>query len=330
MATSIPISGLNTLNVVSSSDFIPLVQSSSLTTFKTTLSSLSNWISSSVAASSSISSISASYAKSASISISGSFAQTSNNLIYPNTSTASYALKAQISVSASFASQSISSSNAVSASWAPFTAVTAVASSSWSSQSFQSVSASWAPVPVSSSWASSSLSSSFLKGTATGSNSTGVSFFGTASNCLTASYVLPTAGALAIKAYANFIIPANFTNTPPNNTVNILSSGNIATIVINYGIINTWMNGNYYYFTVTFSNALSNNNYFTIGNAGERGGGGIEGYTFEAPPNFSGDQSNPITIPFKTTTSFVFSLASNGADRSGGENTFVQFVVYGT
>ena len=63
MSTSIPISYLNILPTpITSSDFIPVVQSASLTTYRVPVSGLSNFISSSVQASSSLTSISASYA----------------------------------------------------------------------------------------------------------------------------------------------------------------------------------------------------------------------------------------------------------------------------
>ena len=147
MSNSIPISGLNYLSTVKMADFIPIVQSgsvSTMTTYRTPISSLSGLfsISSSVLSSSWASaSISASYTLTGSYSISASHALTS--------------------------SYSISSSFATSASWAPqptITIQTSVASASWASGSLTSISASWASgslSSISSSWASSSLSASW-------------------------------------------------------------------------------------------------------------------------------------------------------------------------
>ena len=183
MSLSIPISQLNTENVISSSDFIPIVQSSSLTTFKTPLTNLASWISSSVDASSSFSSVSSSFALSSSWAKSASIATTSNNLIYPNQSTASYAISCSqaansvLSITASFALSTITGSTAVSASWASqsFWATSAsfasrslvTTSASFASRSFAATSASWASSSISSfsstsaSYSSQTLSSSY-------------------------------------------------------------------------------------------------------------------------------------------------------------------------
>jgi|SRR5579862_1970163 len=159
--SSIPISELNTVGVVSGSDYIPVVQNSSVTTFKTTFAVVGNWISSSVQASSSVASVSASSAISSSYAQVGGSSSYASNLIYPNTSTASY------SISSSHANQSdnsISASHAISASWAPVQGSTAVSiSSSWASASLFTLTSSFASgskTSVSSSWASASLSSS--------------------------------------------------------------------------------------------------------------------------------------------------------------------------
>ncbi len=330
---SIPISELNLLSPISSSDYVPVVKNSSTTTFRSTFATVANWISESVVASSSYSSVSSSYALSSSWSNRSGLAIIADNLTYPNTSTASLAINAVTASNANTATLAISASNAVSASWAPFTATTAVPSASWASQSLFAVSASWAPPQISASWASSSLSSSFLRGTATGSNvSAGaVSFYGTASNAQTASYAINVpASSSPIKAFASFIVKANFKDTPPDNTVTILKSSNIASIVINYGQISTWMTSNNYYFTVTFTNVMSDRNYFTVGAAGERGGG-IDSYVLMAPPYYTGDQSSTISPTTHTTASFSFYLDSaGGPDRTSGENTFCHFVVYNT
>ena len=91
MSLSIPISGLNELTQVSSSDLLAIVQESTLTTFNTPLSVIAMWISSSVEASASSVSFSASYALSSSWSDMAGESINSINLNYPNNSTASYA-----------------------------------------------------------------------------------------------------------------------------------------------------------------------------------------------------------------------------------------------
>ena len=200
---SIPISNLNPLLVVTSSDLIPVVQSSSLTTFKTTLSVLGNWISSSVDASSSFSSTSASYAFSSSYTYSSSFAITSNNLNYPNLSTASYAISSSqtmasisssYSITASFALHTPTGSTAISSSWSSQSLWTTTSSfssqsmwnisSSFASRSFFATSASWASQSIwatSASFASGSISSSYSVTTTTASYALGnmIRAFGT-------------------------------------------------------------------------------------------------------------------------------------------------------
>jgi hypothetical protein len=203
VSLSIPISGLNPLNVVTSSDFIPVVQSSSLTTFRTPLTVLGNWISSSVNASSSFSSISASKAYSSSYACSSSFAITSNNLNYPNLSTASYAISSSqtinainsnYAITASFAISTITGSSAISSSWSSqsFWATSASfasqsiwsISSSFASRSLVATSASWASQSIwatSASFASRSISSSYSFTTTTASYALGnmIRAFGT-------------------------------------------------------------------------------------------------------------------------------------------------------
>jgi hypothetical protein len=200
MSLSIPISQLNSLNVVSSSDYIATVQSSSLTTFKTQLSSVANWISSSVDASSSFSSISSSFALSSSWANSSSAASSSHNLIYPNASTASYAISSSqaissmIAITASFALNTITGSTSISSSWASQSIWATTASfasqsiwattASFASRSLTATSASWASQSIwatSASFASKSISSSYASTTATASFAFGnvVKAFGT-------------------------------------------------------------------------------------------------------------------------------------------------------
>jgi hypothetical protein len=212
---SIPISELNSLTQVSSSDLIAVVKQSTLTTFNTTLEVVAAWISSSVEASSSLVAFSASYALSSSWTNTASFSNVSNNLNYPNTSTASYAMSASNSLSASWSPVQYSTAFAVSSSFA--------SSSIWStSASFasQSVSASWSPVPISASWASASLVSNTSTSTSFASQSISSSY------ALTASYV-PTSSINAInfvKAFGTFYATGSLGN-PFNQAAFIPYSG---------------------------------------------------------------------------------------------------------
>lgn len=98
---TIKISDLNPLFQVNNSNFFPIVDSGSHTTFETTFNTVSNWISSSVTSSASTSSISASYALTASYAI---LSRTASNLIYNSISngTASYAITALHADTASY------------------------------------------------------------------------------------------------------------------------------------------------------------------------------------------------------------------------------------
>jgi len=186
--SSIPISQLNAIGSVSGSDYLPIVQNNSTTTFRTTFATVGNWISSSVQASSSVSSVSASNAISSSYAQVGGSSSFATNLIYPNTSTASY------SISSSHTNQSDnarSSSTAISASWAPLQNATQFATSaSWASASIFSTSASFASSSkssISSSWASSSLSSSTSVSSSFATKAITSSFAQTASFLINAS-----------------------------------------------------------------------------------------------------------------------------------------------
>jgi hypothetical protein len=184
MSLSIPISGLNPLSVVTSSDFIPIVQSSSmLTTYRTPLSVIATWISTSVTARSAFSSVSSSHSNVSDHATTSDLATLSintSNLIYPNTSTAlhaisaDYATNAGTAVTASYALSMITGSSIPSSSYS-FYSQTALSSSfasrsfsatssSFASRSFSATSSSWASrslVAASASWASSSISSSY-------------------------------------------------------------------------------------------------------------------------------------------------------------------------
>jgi len=220
MSTSIPISELNTLNVISSSDYIPIVQNSTVTTYNTKLTTVSNWISASVQASSSISTVSASYSTSGSFSKNSITALTASSLIYPNNSSASYA---------------VNSNNALSASWAPFQGSTAfsisssyASASTWAisaSFSSQSISSSWAPVPISASWASASLTS--ITSTSSSFSSQSIS----SSYASTANYAINVTN--FIKAFGTFYSTGSL-GTPFNQAAWIPYSGSYNFISASY------------------------------------------------------------------------------------------------
>ena len=237
MATSIPISGLNTLSVVTSSDFIPIVQSSSMTTYRVPIEVFGDWISSDVVITSSLTSISSSYADSSSVSVSSSYSLVTDNLNYPNTSTASYAISSSYShittsasyslfaTSASYSLKSTSSSFATSASWS-----SVQISGSWASRSFNSTSSSFADRSISASYA---LSASY-------------SF--TSSNANTASYI--SVGSTGPKFFDNGIpvddafvsrtTPIGFnavTSGVPAGSTTVILQANVTSDFMYYGYI---------------------------------------------------------------------------------------------
>jgi hypothetical protein len=144
---SIKISELNSLSTITWGDFFPLVQSSSLTTFRVNLTTLEAWLSVSGSV------ISASWASASLTSvetISASWASASISSSYSGVAlSASYAPFTQaFQATASFATSSISASYALSASYAPFTQ-TQQSSCSYAPASLSAsyaLSASWAPV----------------------------------------------------------------------------------------------------------------------------------------------------------------------------------------
>lgn len=125
MSTSIPISALNVEQIVSSQDFIPIVNSASLTTYKTSIQSFGTWIQQSGSASSSFSSISSSFSGKAMATVSASWASQSFNSV-----SASYA---PATISASWANNALSASYAITASSAInlVTAATYPVTASW-------------------------------------------------------------------------------------------------------------------------------------------------------------------------------------------------------
>jgi hypothetical protein len=153
MSNSIPISGLNNYPVILSSDFIAIVNSSSLTTYRSPILSIGNWMLASGSASSSVVSVSASYSLSSSNSINSINSISSSFLIYPNVSTASFSING---ISSSYSLSGSFSKTSTSSSWSSFSLTSSLSINSLTS-SISNVSI----VSVSSSWASSSISSSY-------------------------------------------------------------------------------------------------------------------------------------------------------------------------
>jgi hypothetical protein len=153
---SIYISDLIVLPAITNDDFIPLVQSSSLTTYRVDFNTINAWMSSSVTASQAIHAQTASFVTTASYANTASLANTASFLLYqgiPN-GTASYAFSASHADTASYFN---TGSGFVAA---------------------------FATYAISASWASSSVSSSYV--TASGVDGTVAS----ASYALSASYVI--------------------------------------------------------------------------------------------------------------------------------------------
>ena len=186
MSTSIPISGLNRLSNVTGSDYVPLVQSSSVTTFRTHLSSIMDLMTASGSASSSLSSLSASYAKSASVAGTASFAQSATTA--SNATTASFALNTP------------TSSFAFSANTSSFSLVSQTTIGT----------ASFATNTISASFAARTYTSSFLQYN-NGNNGT-ASYAINAGSVATASFA--TSASFAQNALtASFSITSSFVNT---------------------------------------------------------------------------------------------------------------------
>src|ERR1035437_5966712 len=176
MSNSIRISSLDNLPVVVSVDFIPVVQSGSLTTYRTNVGTFLNLVASSGSV------------------LSASWASSSFNSTYSISS--SFASASLISISSLWASSSI---NSVSSSWAS-SSVSSI-SSSWASSSMSSISSSWASSSVSSissSWASQSLSASFSNSSLSSSYSKSSSFANSSSFAVTASFASSTGATFGI------------------------------------------------------------------------------------------------------------------------------------
>lgn len=181
MSTSVPISGLNDISTIKSTDFLPIVKSGSaliLTTFRVSINEFNNWFAASGSCSSSSfasSSISASWAAFTSLALSASYAKTSS-VSFLSTS-ASFANKsvsssfANISISSSFASTTITSSYALSSSQA--STASYVVSASFASTTISASYAGTTSVVISASYAG---SSSFAGTASYASNSSTASF----------------------------------------------------------------------------------------------------------------------------------------------------------
>ena len=230
-------------------DFIPIVQSgsiSTMTTYRTPISSLSGLFSTSGSA------LSASWS---SASISASYALTS-----------SYAVTSSYSISSSFAT------SATSASWVPLQAMpTSVASALWASSSLTSISSSWASSSISASWAPSSLtsiSSSWASASISSSHSliSNISISSSwASSSISASYAVTssysnqaaTASYLFNTVPSNGIAKAFVFFTQAGSTLTILNSFNISNVIRIAGGL----------YTITFTTPMLTTNYLVIGSA---------------------------------------------------------------
>lgn len=286
--SSIRISQLNGFTGIKAEDFIPLVDSSSLTTYRVTVTSFGGWLSDSGSV---LSASWASASNASNVSISSSWASssisasTAGGLVWPNTATASFS---QNSVSASWADRAgaaITASNTVgSASWASFSKSASFANTSsnaltasyynFSLPSSTPPTASYSNFATSASWADASKSASWAD------------FSRSSSYAVTASYVASTGGGGASPiAWASFVVKAlnyssdieiTVTNGNLINPPQIINSYNISNIVwckrsiatdAAYDVLSLGLTeqprGN---FLVTLSNPSSNLNYCVIGN----------------------------------------------------------------
>ena len=213
MANNVRISQLNNDPTIQPSDFFPLVQSGSMTTYRATIQSVDNWFSLSGSVLNATHSLSSSYAETASVSL---IALTASYVNITSNPSSSYALSSSYARTASRADTASYFNFTLSSSTPPF-AYNAL-SASWASASLTTISASYALSTLSSSYAK---TASFLKGTATGSNINSVSFFGTSSQAITASYVL---GASAQSIYP-YIYKLGFTSSHDDHlNVNLLGT----------------------------------------------------------------------------------------------------------
>lgn len=193
MSNSIKISGLNNLSIITSDDFIPIIDSGSLTTERASISTLNTFLAQSG------SSLSASYALSASKALSASYALSGSFTL--NARTASF------SSTASYVASAIFSTSALSSSWASssLSASISLTASFISTASFAKT-ASYLNYPNNStaSFSQNSLSSSYA---ITASFASNIGATVSASYALTASFV-PTSP--NVHGIPNFITPVNY------------------------------------------------------------------------------------------------------------------------
>ena len=200
--SSIRISQLNSFATIKDEDFIPLVDSSSLTTYRVTVTAFNDWLADSGSA------VSASYALNADNAVSASWASssisssTTSNLMYPNTSTASYSVN---SLSSSWSDRSgVAISSISTTGTASF--ATSAKSSSYAGTSSVALTASYVNfalgVPPTASYA---YSASFSDNTRSSSYAQTASWAGQADTAKTASYIATSGGGAGI-------ITKNFNN----------------------------------------------------------------------------------------------------------------------
>jgi len=217
MSNNIRISRLNSDTVVKSADFFPLVESSSLTTYKVTVSNLNVWWAASGSALSSSYSITSSYAASASISkraLTASYLDT--------TTTASFSVSASYAKSASRADTASYFNFSLPNNIPPF--ASASFSSSWASSSFSATSASWSSASLSASYARSASvagSSSYSLSGSFSVNSTSASYAKSASRADTSSFALNSIS--PIKAFGTFYMIGIDDLIPYSGSFNFIS-----------------------------------------------------------------------------------------------------------
>ncbi len=318
MSLSIPISQLNVDPVIQSQDFVALVNSSSLTTYKSNIQSFNNYI----AVSGSV--ISSSFS---SASISSSNSLTSSYLMGIATAslfgTSSNAVSSSYTVSSSYSLNSTSASYSNTSSWT----VTA----SYSNTSSWTVTASYSnfsSTSNSSSWASSSISASYANSSSWASSSISASYANSSSYAVTSSFC--TNNNNFIKAWAN----VTWSNGPSSsiaqyqyNISNISFLGMIPSSITG----NSGTYGNYWIFGVTFTNPLSNNNYIMIDGGSIRPFEDIEravvwiDNVFQSPRTTQGFTMSLFT-PYEQLV--WFNRLSGSANAN--DHPFVNFLIVGT
>jgi hypothetical protein len=319
MSIFIPISGLNDVFTISPPDFIPIVRSGSLTTYRVSITEFNNWL----AQSGSI--LSASYATastSASFGLSASYALLATSASYAlNSLSASYALfasnaqSASATITASFANAALSSSTSLTASFANVSNTSATASYI----NFNVTSPSLVTASISSSWASSSLSASLAQT---------ASFVATASAA--SSLIGGISGPGIAKAWATLVCtsskPGGSTINAPGvdwNNLAVVNGHNVSSSVRTFGQVPTNGSGHTYpgpntqfHWLVTLLNPLPSINYAVIGGGGEPANEYLNCTMFPTAP--------------RTTTQFTLSLSAatvNFDDLT--EITWINFMLFG-